>query len=193
MSKMVAVSKGSLSYDQSISARDTVYAFKAQSRTLRTEDANQKPADSCSGSCGAESPDQDNIDRNFQLLIVGHGPATLRWIRPFAFLVPEDLSGDAIACDDETGFNAVRYDGASVSNPDYGVVVADLAVTCVAEYTSVKTEVLEQGGYESAGVGTAESVVSQEAADRVAVVIAMRMAENDLGGMQPPITSVGLP
>jgi hypothetical protein len=193
MSKMVAVSKGSLSYDQSISARDTVYAFKAQSRTLRTEDANQKPADSCSGSCGAESPDQDNIDRNFQLLVVGHGPATLRWIRPFAFLVPEDLSGDAIACDDETGFNAVRYDGASVSSPDYGAVVADLAATCVAEYKSVKTEVLEQGGYESAGVGTADSIVSQEAADRVAVVIATRMAENDLGGMQPPITSVGMP
>ena len=192
MNKLLAVSKGSLSHDNVLDANSTIYGFKAQSRTLRTEDANQQASDACHDACGAESNEDDNIDRNFQLLIVGHGPATIKWIRPFAFLVPEDLSGDATACDDETGINAVRYDGAAVQTDTLSDAVLELASKCVSDFQAVKTEAVSQNGYESIGVGTAESIVSQNAADRVASVIATRMAENDVGQMQPPIISIGL-
>jgi len=192
LNKMVQVSKGSLSYDQQLDANSTIYGFKPQSRTLRTEDANQQSSDDSQGSCGVETGDEDNIDRNFQLLIVGHGPATIKWIRPFAFLVPEDLSGDAEACVDETGINAVRYDGTGIKTDTYAEAVAELAAKPLADYHSTKTQLLEQGGFQAVGVGTAESMVSQSAADRVAEVIAIRMAENELGIVQPPITSIGL-
>jgi hypothetical protein len=192
MNKLVAVSRGSLSHDQELDSSSTIYGFKAQSRTIRTEDANQQNPDDAKGSCGVETPDEDNIDRNFQLLIVGHGPATLKWVRPFAMLVPEDLSGDARACDDEIGFNAVRFDGVGVNTDTYSGAVLDLASKSVADYHAVKTQVVEQDGFESAGVGTAESVVSQAAADRVADIVAIRMAENDLSCVLPPIISIGL-
>jgi hypothetical protein len=191
MNKLIAVSKGSLSYDQTVDMNTMIYGFKAQSRTIRTEDANQQTADDSKGSCGVETPDEDNIDRNFQLLIVGHGPATLKWVRPFAMLVPEDLSGDAQACDDETGINAVRFDGVGVHDASYQEAVLDLASKSVADFKSTQTNVVEQSGYEAAGVGTAESVVSQSAADRVAKIVATRMAENELACIQPPVTSIG--
>lgn len=192
MSKLVAVSRGSLSHDLVLDNNSTIFGFKAQSRTLRTEDANQQTPDDAEGSCGVETGDEDNIDRNFQLLIVGHGPATLRWVRPFAFLVPEDLSGDAIACDDETGINAVRFDGVGVKEPTLADAVQDLAARPPLDYKSVKTQVVTQGGYESVGVGVGESMVSQAAADRVADIIATRRGENDVSQLQPPIFSTGV-
>jgi hypothetical protein len=145
-----------------------------------------------SGSCDVETRDEDNIDRNFQLLIVMHGPGTIKWIRPFALLVPEDLSGDARACDDETGTRAVRYDGVGITADDYGDAVAGLIAKPLAHYTSTKTQILNQDGFQAAGVGTAESIVSQGAADRVADIIATRMAEFELGCLLPPIISLGL-
>jgi hypothetical protein len=191
MNKLVAVSKGSLSYDQQLDANSTIYGFKPQSRTLRTEDANQQAPSDSSGACSVETWDEDSIDRNFQLLIVMHGPGTIKWIRPFAMLVPEDLSGDARACDDETGIRAVRFDGVGVNADNYADAVAELAAAPLADYKSTQTKILDQGGFEAAGVGTAESMVSQSAADRVATIIATRMAENELGMLQPPVTSIG--
>lgn len=192
MRKLISVEKGSLSYDQPLDANSTIYAFKPQSRTLRTEDANQQVSDDSQGSCGVETGDEDNIDRSFQLLVVGHGPATLKWLRPFAMLVPEDLSGDAEACVDEKPANAVRFDGVGVNQSDYAAVVAELAIRDLADYTSTQTRSLEQDGYGAVGVGFGESIVAQEAADRVAEVIATHMAENELSAMLPPITSIGL-
>ena len=191
MNKMVSVSKGSLSYDQTYDDHSIIYGFKPQSRTLRTEDANQQVSNDSAGSCDVETRDEDNIDRNFQLLIVMHGPGTIKWIRPFALLVPEDLSGDARACDDETGVRSVRFDGVGIKVDDYADAGAGLTAAPIAHFTSTKTQLLDQDGFQAAGVGTAESIVSQSAADRVATVIATRMAEFELGCMQPPITSIG--
>lgn len=191
MNKMLAVEKGNMSYDQQIEADTSVYAFKPQSRTLRTEDANQQSVDTEGGACNVESYDEDNIDRSFQLLIVGHGPATIRWIRPFAFLVPEDLSGDAKACENEAPVKALRFDGVGTNQTSYADASADLAMRAVADYVSQKTKTIEQDDFLAVGVGTAQSIVSQEAADRVAEIIATKMAENELTALLPPITSTG--
>jgi hypothetical protein len=191
LKKRISVEKGNLRYDQIYESDSSIYAFKPQSRTLRTEDANQQTVDTDGGACGVEAYDEDNIDRSFQLLIVGHGPATIRWIRPFAFLVPEDLSGDAKACEDETPVKALRFDGVGSTQPTFEEASADLAARALADFTAQKTMSIEQDGFLAVGVGHAQSIVSQEAADRVAEIIAVKMAENELTAMLPPITSEG--
>jgi hypothetical protein len=191
MNKLVSVQRGSLSFDQEITADSILYAFKAQSRVLRTEDANQQVSDTEQGSCGVESEDNDNIDRDFQLLIVGHGPATIRWIRPFAFLVPEDFSGEAEACQPEPPVRAVRFDGVGTNQPDAADAIADLASRPMADFVSQKTVVLNQQDFTAVGVGQGESIVSQEAADRVAEIVATRMAEMELTSETTPVISTG--
>jgi len=192
MSRTVRVDKGSLSHDQTMDANTTVYSFKPQSRTLRTEDANQQAPDSALGSCGVETNDDDSIDRDFQILIVCHGPATLKWVRPFAFLVPEDLSGNAEACGDETPHNSVRFDGVGTNQTSYEDSVAELEAKALTDYAAAKTVSLTEDGFFAVGVGFAESLVSQEAADRVAEIIATKSADNELNAMLPVITSMGL-
>ena len=191
LNRMLSVEKGSLNFTQTLTADSSIYSFKPQARTIRTEDANQQTVDDEQGACGVEAEEEDNIDRSFQLLVVGHGPATLRWIRPFAFLVPEDLSGDARACDDEVATKAVRFDGVGTNQDSYADAVAELSARAVAEYTSQKTVTLEADEFLAVGVGAAQSIVSQEAADRVASIIATKMAENELSAILPPITSTG--
>lgn len=192
LTRLLAISKGSLAFDQQLSATSRVFAFKAQSRTIRTEDANQQTPNDEKGSCHAETDEIDNIDRSFQLLIVGHGPATIRWIRPFAFLVPEDLSGDAVACEDEPPYNAVRFDGVGTDDTTFAGVAAELAVAPMDFFTAIDTQIVYQGGMQMTGVGMAESIVSQDAANRVAKIIATKMAENDLTQALPKYLSVGL-
>lgn len=192
MNKLISVERGSLKYNEGLEGDTQVYSFKAQSRQLRTEDANQQSSDDEQGSCGVETPDQDNIDRDFQLLIVGHGPATLKWVRPFAFLIPEDVSGEATACEDEVPYNAVRFDGVGAKDSTYSEITANLAARALADYTSQQTVTVEQDDFLAVGVGFGESIVSQEAADRVASIIATKMAENELSIALPPITSIGL-
>ena len=189
--KVIRVEKGSLKNPNTVDANTSIYAFKPQARTVRTEDANQKTVDDEQSSCGVESTDQDNIDRSFQLLIVGHGPATLRWVRPFAFLVPEDMSGDANACDEETGVKAVRFDGVGTTQDTYAEAADELAARAIFDYTAHKTAVLDADEFIAVGVGSAQSIVSQAAADRVAEIIATKMAENELSVLRPLITSIG--
>lgn len=192
MSKLVNVDRGCLSYDQIYTADSQIFAYKAQSRTLRTEDANQTAPSDYDGACSVESADQDNIDIDFQLLIVGQGPATLRRIRPFSLLVPEDLSGSGDACSDEKGDRAVRFDGVGVNQDNETDSLAALSAISVADYTSQQTVVLNEGGFSAVGVGSGESIISQEAADRVATVVATRMAEMELASLLPPVLSTGL-
>lgn len=189
--KNIHVAKGSLDSTQELFFDSTIYGFKAESRTVRTEDANEQATAHETTSCGAESQDLDGIDTNFQLLVVGHGPATLLWLRPFALTVPEELSGDPKACVNEDGIHAVRFDGVGAHSETLDQAVADLALRALREYTSNATEVVTVDGVTAVGVGFAESIVSQEAADRVAKIIATRAAEAELTRNLPPIYSIG--
>jgi hypothetical protein len=192
LNRLISVERGSLRYDTEITAESLVYAFKAQARELRTEDANQQISDDAQGACNVESQDQDNIDHYHQLLIVCHGPATIKWIAPSALLVPEDTSGEPSACEDEVPLRAVRFDGVGMVESNFDKLVTDLAAIPLADYTSQKTITLEEDDYLAVGVGYGESVVSQAAADRVAEIVATKMAENELINMLPVVTSIGL-
>jgi hypothetical protein len=191
LNKLISVEKGSLSYNVELTATSDIFAFKPQSRIARTEDANQQSVTTDTGSCGIEKNDNENIDESFQLLIVGHGPATIRWIRPFAFSVPEDFSGDPAACVDEIPFNTIRFDGTGVKETDLPLATAELALRALAHYTSHKTSIVTQDGLSVVGVGFAESIVSQSAADRVATIVSVKQAESELRRDLPPVISVG--
>lgn len=191
LTKQISVSKGSLSFDTPLSANSQLFAFKPQSRVEQTEDVNQQSTESETGSCGIERDDLEGVDESFQFLVVGHGPATVRWMRSFAWVVPEESSGEPKACEDETGVNALRFDGVGVRAPNVGEAAEALAAIPQRHFTSNRTALIEQSGFSAVGVGFAESVVSQKAADRVAEIIAVKQAESELNSVTPRIISIG--
>jgi hypothetical protein len=192
LTKQLSIQRGSLDSGQEITMASSLFAFKPQSRVVRTEDANNQAADPLAGSCGVERIDNDNVDESFQFLIVGHGPATIRWIRSFAYPVPEDTAGDGLACSDETRLNAVRFDGVAAAADDIGSLIAELSTATTQGFFSNQTQVLRNGDFSAVGVGSAESIVSQKAADRVATIVATQQAQAELDSVVPPVLSVGL-
>lgn len=191
--RMISVEEGSFSFDREILGTDQVYAFKPQSRIVRTEDLSLQNPDIESGSCPVESKLNDGNEESFQLLIVGRGPATLRWIRSFAVTAPEeDFAGSDVACQNEPAGNLVRFDGEAVFNPDIAAGVRELAAKPEIIYHSTQTETVSAYGITAVGVGTAESTISQFSADRAARLIAIRMAEVDIAQAAPRFLSLGL-
>lgn len=192
LAKQFSAERGSLSFDTEIKSTSNIYAFKPQTRVPRTEDLNQQSPNQESGSCPVESEKNDGVEESFQLLIVGHGPATIRYIRPFALLAPDEvLSGDPKACINEEGANALRYDGAGVHTDSDDTIAAELAAKPMDYFTANKTAVVTVDGISAVGVGFSESIVSQDAVDRVAEIIATRMAETEVGQQLPKVLSVG--
>lgn len=192
LSKRVSVQRGSLSYQEQMTAGTTIFGFKPQSRVIRTEDASKQRLDGLYATENVERPDNENIDESFQLLVIGHGPAAVRWVRAFARTVPEDFHGSPDADVNETGINAVRFDGIGVKSDTLENATTALAAVPPQLFTSVQTVPLTSNGFSVVGVGTAESIVSQQAADRVAKIIATKQAEAELFFLIPPIVSLGL-
>ena len=192
LAKRISVERGSLKYDEEITATSKLFAFKPQSRLERTQDARHTPADeSDSGSCPPESSRLENVDESFQLACIFHGPAGVRYIKTYALEEAEDYNGEPEACENQRQYNAVRFDGAGVQSNDYAATVEDLAARPIRLFTSNKTQTITYRGFTAVGVGAAESVVSQEAADRVADIIAVQSAEDELSAVVPPTLSTG--
>jgi len=101
------------------------------------------------------------------------------------------LSGNGEACQDEEGKNAVRFDGAGAHAEDLTAVQLGVLQHAIERYTSNQTTTVDQEGLSVVGVGYAESVLSQAVADRVALRVAVRTAENELGKQLPQVISVG--
>lgn len=192
LTKRLSVARGSLSYKEQLTSSSLVFGFKPQSRVIRTADANQLPVDQTYSSCAVERPDNENIDESFQLLIVGQGPATVRWIRAFGQTVSEDFDGSSQACDNEAGVRAVRFDGVGTMAATEQEAYENLAAVPPRLFTSAQTVALNSQGFSAVGAGFAESIISQEAADRVATIIATKQAEMELFALIPPVVSLGL-
>jgi hypothetical protein len=194
MAKRINVTRGSIRYDQEITATTSIFAYKPQSRIERTQEfSNPGIPEEESGSCPVESKYNDDNEESFQMLIVGHGPASIRFIRSFALLGPEEkLAGDAAACVDEVGTNIVRFDGVAIADGSEDIAVTEISAKRVIDFTSVKTASVTYNGITAAGVGMSESIVSQEAADRVAEIIATKFAETEISQASAPFLSVGL-
>lgn len=189
--RQFTVARGSLDSSITIDASSILFALKPQSRSFTTEDANLKAVPTGSA-CGVESESQANLDTHFQLLITGQGPATLKWVKPFASTAVQSTAGAADACDAETGVRVVRYDGAAALGTDLEDTIA--AVLAVPEqlFTSNQTVSMTYQGVTAVGVGYAESIISQRAADRVAERIASQSAAQQIVNALPPVLSIGL-
>lgn len=193
LGKRINVEKGSLDYRETLTATSQIFAYKPQSRVMRTEDQSQQSPDQESGSCPVESNTDDGNEESFQMLVVGHGPASLRYIRAFSIQSPdENFAGNPDACIDETGFNAIRFDGVGVHAEDISELQGKLALKPLVEFEAAKTVALEQDGIAAIGVGFSRSIVSQGAADRVAERIATRDAEIQIINASPAILSLGI-
>lgn len=191
LAKKIEVERGNVITGEVITESTELFAFKPQTRIARTEDVAQKSLDDETGSCSIESDHHEDIDDAFMLLIVGHGPATIRWIRAFSTIEMEEMNGDPRACEDESPFNAIRFDGAGARSADLGDANAELTAKFLSYFTSVKTVSMTVDGITAIGVGFSQSIISQAAADRVAEIIAIKFAENTIRQQQAPILSIG--
>lgn len=182
--------KGCLDNTVEFGMDDYLVGFKAQSRKIKSQDVNDALINE-TGSCPVEQKDNEDIDESFQVMVVGHGPATIRWVRCFAQSRPEFETGDpTTACGRETEVNAVRFDGFGIKAEDIPTATTALERN-LTRFTSQKSESVTYQGITAIGVGSAESYVSQEAADRVASIIATRMADNEIMAQLPKILSAG--
>jgi len=189
--KQLSVERGSLMPEFEILATTKLFGFKPQSRVERTEEASQKSMDEETGSCPVESPNNEDIDESFQILIVGHGPAAIRWIRTRAIHEAVPVDGSNQACINEVPFNAIRFDGKGVHADSRVAVVDQLSAKAIRLFMASKTAAISQSGFTAIGVGTGESIVSQDAADRVALCVATKFAEHELQTVVPRIFSLG--
>ncbi len=97
-----------------------------------------------------------------------------------------------MACQDEVDLRAVRFDGWGAQGSDLQGLLDSLTAAPMYFYESNETATLSTDGFMAVGVGYANSVVSQRAADRVAKIIATQQAEMELAGVRPPVLSTGL-
>ncbi len=191
LDRRVEAARGSISYQSTITAETILMAFKPQTRKLRTQDVNDMPQDE-SGSCPVEREQGEFIDESFQLMVVGHGPATIRWVRSFADAEADRETGNPeTACGEESPVNAIRFDGYG-AKADTHIQASTMLAERAISYTSNKTATVESGGASAVGVGFAESFISQAVADRVAERVAQRTAENDVMGQLPSVLSAGV-
>lgn len=191
LTKTLHVSQGSFQSPNLVTPATKIFAFKPQTRILRTEEVRLLPNDTETGSCPVERDIHEQQDECFQLLIVGQGPATIRWIRAFSQPEPENQSANGEACQNEEGDNALRFDGAGAHGDDWPEVDAALQARPLVAYESNQTASATQDGLTVVGVGHADSIISQEAADRVAMIVATKAAESELARSLPPIFSLG--
>lgn len=191
LNRFISVARGNLDYRVEYNMEDQWFAFKAQSRKLMSVDVNDMPKPPDTGSCPVEQEDRENMDESFQLMVVGHGPATMRWFRSFGDPQPDFESGNPkTACGREDKVNAIRFDGYGARANSILEASAILNTNTTA-FTSNQTEAMTVDGISAIGVGFSESFVSQAAADRVAKRIAERQAENEIMGQLPKILSAG--
>jgi hypothetical protein len=101
----------------------------------------------------------------------------------------EDNAGKCEA--DEVEFNAVRFDGAAKKDKSYDVVEASLLAGFYFYESTQQVQLTHPEGYQSFGTGSAESVITQPAADRAAQAIATQYAEKYLRDQIPPFLSDG--
>lgn len=185
--KRIRAAEGNLRWDKLITEASILFALKSQSRRIRTEDARQQN-ESEQTSCAVESEQTENIDNAFQLLICGSGQAAINSIRVFAQEHSENPNGKCEA--DETEENAVRFDGAASEGSTFDEAVALLAAGSEV-FESAKSVSLSHGEFDAVGSGYATSIISQEAADKIATIAATKQAEALLQKAMPSLISDG--
>ena len=189
MTKRIFANTATFAAGHTIDAEEVLTSLKKQSRYTRTQDAKALTAQETLSSCDVESDRLDFHDESFQVLVVGSGPGAIRGIVGYSDPpVNEDDSG---RCEkDETEDNFVRFDGGASTKSSLEAALAEFANT-IPVFKSTKTVSLTQDGYTEIGVGTGQSIVSQQDADKIATAMANRLASEALKLVLPDIINLG--
>lgn len=198
LTKAIRATRGSIRSGITITAETLLFALKKQQRTIRTQDAMALAMEETQQSTGVESPDAEFIDESFQLLIVGSGPGAVQGIR-YYMEPPSGIPGSnspnketsGAVEEDETEENFVRFDGAAAESHDFEDALSALS-SDIPVYTSNTSVTFVQDGFTAVGTGSAESVISQIDADKIATCVATKKAVAELQRVLPRIVSLGL-
>lgn len=198
LTKRILSTIGTLRTGETIRYDSKIFALKKQSRTIRTQDARQLASAETLSSTDIESPDAEFIDDAFQLLIVGSGPGAVAGLRYFLEPAPgtagsnsPDKEVSGAVEQNETEENFVRFDGAAAESHTFSDALAAFEAD-IPKFTSNRTTTVTQSGMTAVGTGYAESVISQNDADKIAECIAQKVAVEELQQTLPKLVSIGL-
>lgn len=193
LTKRIEAERCRMRYNDRYCYNDVLFDLKKQSRKIRTQDAREIYELEKQTSCGVEREvdGAEFIDEAFQLLIVWSGPGAVDAVKFFS----DPEGGDKLSgyCEeDETDVRAVRMDGAAEHDESYAVAIARLGATCEElPFRSARTATITVGDDTAHGIGIAESVISQQDADKVAQCIAEADAGKQLQAVLPSVVSQG--
>ena len=172
-----------------VPAEELVVGLKKQTRNYKTQDGKALTSEETLSSCDVESKKLEFIDYAFQILIVGSGPGAVNGV--IAYAEPPVNDDDAGEGDmDETESNFVRFDGGASESATLEDALIDFENE-IPVFRATKTVTLTQDGFSEVGVGTGQSIVSQQDADKIATAMANRLAAEALKLVLPQIISLG--
>lgn len=172
-----------------VDSDEILVSLKKQSRPLTTQDGKAIISEEGLSSCDVESPHVEFLDRAFQILIVGSGPGAVKAVVGYA--EPPVNTDDSGACEkDETEENFVRFDGGASEAPNLEAALVEFENE-IPVFRSSRTMTVTQDGFTEVGVGTGESIVSQQDADKIAEAAGKRIASWNLQRVLPQIISLG--
>lgn len=189
--KRFQATRGCFRPGMTIDPGSRIFAFKKQSRHIRTQDGKELIATYKFSSCDVEDEFEEFYDNSFQLLIAGSGPAAVKGIRAYLEAPrPEDTLKAFDPCESETEQNVVRFDGAAAESHEEFEAWRNLG-EAPTEFLSTQVVSLTAGGFTEMGTGLGRSIVSQVDADKIAHCAATRDAANQLEKDLPRIVSQG--
>jgi hypothetical protein len=175
--------QGNLFTSKELTLATTMFSFKKQSRQARTEDVFNKPSDPLT-SAGVEGPvfnveptgNKETTDTAFNFRIEGSGQCALREFK--VYMDPEKDTETGQRSTIETGDPSVRFDGAASQDAE------DLDES-LPIFSSTQTGVARYKNFVATKSATANSLVSQADADKLAQQAAQALAEVTLRSLVP--------
>lgn len=166
-SKRVTAEEGALVAGVEFQMDDDLFAFKKQSRTLRTEDLRRLTDSDYSG-CPVESNRNDDVDFSFQLCIMWNGQGAVRFVRFFAEQENEKLEGFCETDEDPDEVRVSAFDGSGLVADSIEDAVDRLSAGIPGVYTGVATAQESYRNTSVSAIATAYSSISQATADKQA-------------------------
>jgi hypothetical protein len=187
----LTATEGCFRPDMTITMNTKIFAFKKQSRTVRTEDAKDLIENQTESSCGVESPWGEFFDEAFQILVAGSGPCAVDCVK---MVYEPPVSRDNLLrtddCGNETEANVVRFDGAASESGETAAAQESLSHD-VLEFTSLRSTSVTNQGFTEVAAGEGRSIISQADADKIALRVAERLASHRIEGALPLVVSLG--
>jgi len=191
-SQRLRATEGCFRPDMTITMNTKIFAFKKQSRMVRTEDAKDLIENQTESSCGVESPWTEFFDEAFQILVAGSGPGAVDAVR--ILYEPPVSRNDLLrtdSCENETESNVVRFDGAAAESSESTAVAQEALSHDILEFTSLRSTSVTNQGFTEVAAGEGRSIISQDDADKIALRVAERKASHKIEASLPLVVSMG--